>query len=184
MKKLFIQNRPMKYPHENLHSLKLSERKTISNISKDTTSFLKDPLLLIKEASERSACLNLHIESDISLVQETIKKISWFIFSFLKITIKSNLIEVHELLTNAIEHGNKNHKDKKVSIQIFIAKGYYLVTLTDEGEGFNWQEIIHKDLDLTGDSERGRGIALARIMSDSLIYNQRGNQVTIINSIF
>ena len=92
-----------------------------------------------------------------------------------------NLLHFHELLVNAMEHGNKRDGGKAVSIEVAVTDQYYRAIITDQGEGFNWRDKINKELDLEGDSDRGRGIIMTRMMTDYLGYNERGNRVVMIN---
>ena len=52
--------------------------------------------------------------------------------------------------------------------------------IKDQGAGFNWQERIDRVLDLTGNKDRGRGIAMTRICCEQLFYNDKGNQARLV----
>lgn len=82
----------------------------------------------------------------------------------------------HELVVNAIEHGNCFDEEKYVWVQ-FSSKG---VVVEDEGVGFNWRARARKELDLNADSERGRGIAMVQLLVGDLVYNKKGNRVSVI----
>jgi len=52
------------------------------------------------------------------------------------------------------------------------------VRITDQGEGFDWQDYLHIDPSRAADNH-GRGIAQANVISfDELEFNTRGNQLT------
>ncbi len=87
---------------------------------------------------------------------------------------------LHELASNAMEHGNRLDKEKIVTIEITQSEHSLQASVQDQGEGFNWREQTDKSLDLEGISERGRGIAMVRICSEQLIYNDKGNRATFI----
>jgi len=57
-------------------------------------------------------------------------------------TIANLAIAVTELVNNAIKHGNKLQKDKTVTVKITYKSGKIEITITDEGEGFNWKEMF------------------------------------------
>ncbi len=82
---------------------------------------------------------------------------------------------LHEIAANAVEHGNKLNPGKKVCVEIAFCDRYIQGKVRDEGDGFDWRSYIDKPLDLAGLSERGRGIAMARLHSSRLIYNNKGN---------
>ncbi len=86
----------------------------------------------------------------------------------------------HEVVVNAIEHGNKFDPNKKISIDLTITSEYVLAEVEDEGEGFNWCEKIDQPIDMEGDSDRGRGIPMTRMLSGNLFYNDKGNKVTLV----
>lgn len=111
------------------------------------------------------------------------------------------------LLTNAIEHGNlkigykaktkllkenrwreevearqelPENKDKKIHIKFRKTADKIFLQITDEGEGFDWQNYMQVDPARATDNH-GRGIAMANATSfNNLSYNDAGNQVTAI----
>lgn len=86
---------------------------------------------------------------------------------------------VHELVANAIEHGNRTNPGKTVTVIIVVGKTKMYALIQDQGEGFNWPDHMQKPVEITGSQERGRGIALTHLCSDMLIYNKKGNQVIL-----
>ncbi|UMZ73999.1 SpoIIE family protein phosphatase [Natranaerofaba carboxydovora] len=87
---------------------------------------------------------------------------------------------LYELVTNAIEHGNKENAKKKVYIDIIITGEYIVAIVEDEGKGFDWLEKKTAPLDLEHSGERGRGIILTQMLCDSLYYNEKGNKAFLI----
>ncbi len=90
---------------------------------------------------------------------------------------------LHELVVNAIEHGNKFDYNKKVTVDLTITPGYFLAEVGDEGEGFDWCAKVDKSLDMNSYSERGRGIPMSRMLSGNLFYNHKGNKATLLVEI-
>lgn len=81
-----------------------------------------------------------------------------------------------ELLTNAIEHGNKYDILKKVIINYRFRKDEEIqVEICDEGEGF----LIEKIKDPDSNGERGRGIFIVRKLADELSYVNNGKKVKV-----
>jgi CheY-like chemotaxis protein len=108
------------------------------------------------------------------------------------------------LLNNAVEHGNLGigyeyktkllhsgtwddtvkkmlasleHKDKKVIVTFHRKETEIVVTIKDEGQGFEWQKYMDYDPTRLTDPN-GRGIATARIMGlDNLSYEGKGNKL-------
>ena len=115
-------------------------------------------------------------------------------------------IGIEEMITNAIEHGNlgisfqeKNaaiargrwgdllserllqdgNSGKKVRIHSSITADSFQITIGDEGSGFDWRNlpaVIPENLFTFG----GRGIFLTKIYYDEVVYNDAGNEVTLI----
>lgn len=82
-----------------------------------------------------------------------------------------------ELLTNAIEHGNKYNISKKVVINYRFQnlESELFIEIADEGDGFLPEKL--KEID--NDSERGRGIFIVRKLADSLEYSEDGKIVSV-----
>jgi PAS domain S-box-containing protein len=89
-------------------------------------------------------------------------------------------IGFHELLTNAIEHGNQFRSETSVKVSVMVSEGYIRLTIEDQGEGFEWQSYMQKTLDDIAFNERGRGIILAKEIYDQIKYNQKGNKVCLV----
>ncbi len=115
-------------------------------------------------------------------------------------------IGIEEILTNAIEHGNlgitfdekqkaieegkwgefiesrlniNNNRKKLIKINSKLTQEKFEIVVTDEGEGFDWQSLP----EVTADNllrYNGRGIFLTKIYFDEVIFNEKGNEVTLV----
>ncbi len=92
-------------------------------------------------------------------------------------------LAVAEAISNSMKHGNKNDKSKKVSITIEADDVKMVVTLKDEGDGFNPQDIPDptKPENILKDS--GRGIHIMRSLLDDLRFNFTPDGTEIILEI-
>ncbi len=117
------------------------------------------------------------------------------------------MVGLAAILTNAVEHGNLHigyetkkelvtneaweqeianrlqlpeNRNKYVRVQLKSTPEGMLITVEDEGEGFDWKEFI--DFDPTRMTDpNGRGIALANITPHTkLRYLGKGNQVQLL----
>ncbi len=88
---------------------------------------------------------------------------------------KNLLSGLHELAANAMEHGNRFAKDKKVFVEIIVAGNILAATVEDQGEGFDWQQKLYNSLNLENARERGRGIIMTKMLCEGLFYNEQGN---------
>lgn len=116
------------------------------------------------------------------------------------------VIGLQELLVNAVEHGNlgiryadktkllldgtwaaevetrlgqPHYAQRTATITLTRDARHLTLTITDEGEGFDWSDYLQFDAKRALDPH-GRGIAMARLMSfDSLEYLGKGNSVRV-----
>ena len=90
------------------------------------------------------------------------------------------LVAVTEAVNNGIIHGNKNNRAKHVKLSCSVKGNALTVKVKDEGEGFDPAELsnpLHEDnLLRTG----GRGVFLMKAFVQSVRYNKKGNEVTLV----
>jgi serine/threonine-protein kinase RsbW len=84
---------------------------------------------------------------------------------------------VSEAVLNSIKHGNKNDKNKTVSIGINCNMNEINVLVEDEGKGFNINKLKDPTLKENLKNESGRGIFIIKNLSDKLEYNEKGNRI-------
>ena len=77
-------------------------------------------------------------------------------------------IALTELVNNAIIHGNKQDPRKKVTIKVRYFKDYITVSIRDEGEGFDPQEVANPTDPNNLWKQSGRGIFLVRNLIDKV----------------
>lgn len=93
-----------------------------------------------------------------------------------------------ELILNAHRHGHKYNESKHITLRFRNLDDHVLLSIEDEGEGFNHEPILREVRSLTAaDSARkryqsggfgGLGFQMIVRMADDLRYNDRGNLVT------
>lgn len=99
-----------------------------------------------------------------------------------------------EMLLNAIEHGAGLDPDKWVHVSYLRTKRVIIYQIRDPGEGFSFEDLPHAAIsNETGDPmahmlyrmehgirSGGFGILIVRNLVDELLYNESGNEVTMI----
>ncbi len=80
-------------------------------------------------------------------------------------------ISVSEAVANAIIHGNKFDKNKKIKISIFIKNNRVTVKVKDQGSGFNPKELNNPIDPENISKEFGRGIFILRNLMDTVDFN-------------
>lgn len=84
-----------------------------------------------------------------------------------------NLV-LREGLTNAIRHGNSNNPEKIVKCLLEICDGSrLLMTIEDQGDGFDWEK--QQSAELPGSDDHGRGIIIMDTYFSRYSYNEKGN---------
>jgi serine/threonine-protein kinase RsbW len=87
---------------------------------------------------------------------------------------------LNEACVNAIVHGNKLKAELKVYINLEVINGRKLVfTVSDEGEGFDYQDLPDPTAPDNLEKETGRGVFIIRRLADQCIFNSKGNQVEL-----
>ncbi|MDD5676008.1 MAG: SpoIIE family protein phosphatase [Chitinivibrionales bacterium] len=93
--------------------------------------------------------------------------------------IRKMKIALTELLANAIYHGNKKDHTKKVMIGHLIDKVKIIISILDEGDGFDPAAVPDPTLPENLIKGRGRGLYIVHNYVDEIRYNDTGSLVTI-----
>jgi serine/threonine-protein kinase RsbW len=94
---------------------------------------------------------------------------------------RSNLfIALDEAFANAVKHGNKGDVSKLVRITADLSAREARFTIEDEGEGFSVTEIPDPRDPANLFKTSGRGVLLIYNIMDEVMYNDRGNRLTMI----
>jgi serine/threonine-protein kinase RsbW len=89
-------------------------------------------------------------------------------------------LALDEALSNAVRHGNCCNARKHVIVEHRISNEEVSVTITDQGRGFTPERVPDCTRDENIERPNGRGVMLMRAYMDQVIFNHRGNQVTLI----
>jgi serine/threonine-protein kinase RsbW len=98
--------------------------------------------------------------------------------------LDSLAIAVTEVVANAIFHGNKEDKNKKVTVAFSIAGDELTVRITDEGCGFDVKSIRNPLDPANLLKESGRGIFLVRNLVDEVDFKPSKKGTTVILKIW
>lgn len=86
---------------------------------------------------------------------------------------------LEETLTNAIRHGNHCDVAKHVRVAAKASPERFWMSVEDEGEGYCPDEVADCTADENLESFGGRGMALIHAYMEEVIFNDRGNQITV-----
>ena len=154
-----------------------------SPVGSDDISYMV--LQVDQEEDEKEGKYYFEIASDLKELETLYQQVSKVIQDFFEQDAFCDqndfLACLHELMVNAIEHGNKFDKNKMVTLSLTLTHNYILAKVEDEGEGFNWCEKINKPVSLDDSSDRGRGVSLTcTLAGGNLYYNKKGNKAILL----
>jgi serine/threonine-protein kinase RsbW len=87
-----------------------------------------------------------------------------------------------ELIKNAVVHGNKNDETLETCIKAQFCKETIKLCVRDSGEGFNWHDMDFSSNTFTV-KNKVRGLVFVSACSQSLEFNDKGNEVRCILSV-
>ena len=93
---------------------------------------------------------------------------------------------VRECVVNAVVHGNRYNRNKKVRVRASLAEQKLTVSIADEGEGFEMEEIPDPLHDNNLLRHSGRGLFLMGAFMDELKVRRiepTGTEVTLIKKV-
>lgn len=82
-----------------------------------------------------------------------------------------------EALVNAVLHGSGGDSSKLVAAGLSRQAGALVLTVEDQGQGFDWRSLSRLEPDPSRES--GRGLFIIRKYADSFEYNDKGNALRI-----
>jgi len=86
---------------------------------------------------------------------------------------------MNEVFINAIVHGNKLQDDKKVIINAEVDSRRIVWTVTDEGPGFDHNQLPDPTAPENLENLTGRGVFIIKQLADQCIFNAAGNEVEL-----
>jgi serine/threonine-protein kinase RsbW len=89
------------------------------------------------------------------------------------------MIAVTESVNNAILHGNKNDRNKNVTLSLSLNNNVINFKIKDEGIGFNFHNLPDPTSPQNIDKPSGRGIFLMKHLSDEVNFSNNGSLVEL-----
>ncbi len=100
-------------------------------------------------------------------------------FSFTDDIYGNILIAVTESVNNAIVHGNKLDKDKNVYLELKVTDAHIYFTISDDGEGFDYDSLPDPTQPENLDTDGGRGIFLIKHLADEVKFLEEGRKIML-----
>ena len=89
-------------------------------------------------------------------------------------------LALEEALVNAIKHGNQMDRAKSVQVSYRFLNDRFEVLITDEGAGFDPNDVPDPTAIENLERPCGRGLMLMRHYMSEVQYNDRGNRVHMV----
>ena len=86
---------------------------------------------------------------------------------------------LNEIAINAIVHGNKLDESKKVIVNAEVDPKRVVWTITDEGEGFDFDHLPDPTAVENLENLTGRGVYIVKQLADQCVFNAKGNEVEL-----
>ena len=152
-------------------------------IEEDFNNFINDDndddiTLVILESKAENKLIR-EFDNQVDMICQVETEIVDFLSEY-SVELMEIRIGLHEMLINAVEHGNQFRDDRKVKVEVTINSHYIRIIIQDQGLGFNWKEKLDTSLADRGYQERGRGIILTQELFDLFCYNKKGNKVCLV----
>jgi serine/threonine-protein kinase RsbW len=95
------------------------------------------------------------------------------------------LIAMTEAVNNAIVHGNKLSEEKTVVVEYEIQERNLLFKITDQGAGFDFDNVPDPTSPENLEKPNGRGVFLMRSLADDCAFEDDGRIVSLtFNAVF
>jgi len=132
------------------------------------------------DMTEAQRSLSIVFSSDLDLVPQAVKDSCAFLASHASsIDAFAFKLALFEGLTNAVKHGCRSDSSKIVRLLVEVPGACVNVTISDDGEGFDWRSLLSNDSLVSPESDSGRGIFLLKSYNCHPSYNEKGNVLTI-----
>jgi len=89
-------------------------------------------------------------------------------------------LAVEEAVINAMKHGNRMDKAKQVTVTWSVGEDEAVISVEDEGEGFDPAAVPDPTLEENLEVPHGRGLVLIRAYMDRVEFNDKGNLITLV----
>jgi serine/threonine-protein kinase RsbW len=134
------------------------------------------------EYSDNTALYTLQLPSridSITLLENFIDELSEK-YGFSDEIYANVLTCLSEAVINGIIHGNREDPKKKVYINLEVIEDKRLIfTVSDEGEGFDFNNLPDPTAPENLENLTGRGVFIIKKLADQCIFNSKGNELEL-----
>ncbi len=127
--------------------------------------------------------LILELPNDVRSIEHAVEYVMRHCTGCCKYARRLNLnfrVGLTEALCNAMLYGNSRDPRKRVRVEVTMRRDEVTARVTDEGLGFDPDEVPDPTLPGNLTKSCGRGIFLMRALMDEVRFNEEGNSVTLV----
>jgi serine/threonine-protein kinase RsbW len=128
--------------------------------------------------SKKDITINSSVEN-LNYVEKEIESI-FDDFKFSEEHFGNVLIAVTEAVNNAVHYGNQEDVTKVINLNFTSLKDQLVVTIKDQGEGFDYESLPDPTDPNNLEKLEGRGIYLMKHLSDSISFSDNGSKVELV----
>jgi serine/threonine-protein kinase RsbW len=92
-------------------------------------------------------------------------------------------LSMDEALINAIRHGNRYDRAKRITVGYRVDPRRIVITVADQGAGFDPDALADPTTETNRWKQGGRGIFLIRAYMDEVAFNEQGNQIWLVKKL-
>lgn len=82
-----------------------------------------------------------------------------------------------EAIANAMTYGNRSDPGRHVRVEVEVSLERIVLTVTDEGPGFDHASIRELSAEECIEATRGRGLFMIRRLAEQVAFNEQGNTI-------
>ena len=131
-----------------------------------------------ESVSKKDITINSSVEN-LNFVEKEIESI-FDDFNFSEEQFGNVLIAVTEAVNNAVHYGNQEDVTKVINLNFTSIKDKLVVTIKDEGDGFDYESLPDPTDPDNLEKLEGRGIYLMKHLSDSISFSENGSKVELV----
>ena len=94
------------------------------------------------------------------------------------------MVAVIESVSNAIIHGNNLDESKKVDLELCVDKSEISVEVTDQGKGYDYNNIPDPTLPENLEKPGGRGVFLMKSLCDKVSFYDEGRIIKLVFNVW
>lgn len=134
--------------------------------------------IMSESVSKKDITINSSVEN-LNFVEKEIESI-FDDFNFSEEHFGNVLIAVTEAVNNAVHYGNQEDVTKVINLNFTSIKNKLIVTVKDQGDGFDYESLPDPTDPNNLEKLEGRGIFLMKHLSDSLSFSDNGSKVELV----